>query len=128
MKRRNFVAVMYLAAVASTKAFAAKTKELSKGEAKKSIHELGDGHRDVIYLTRGSVVQLPKNPTPVESLLIFDIVKYRFGKSPIILPNGHKISSEKKDQITVSKEVRLNKTTIFYLQYTGPDIGWVVLS
>jgi len=126
MKRRDFV-VASVVALGAVKAMAAKTKEKIGNIGKSDVSEILSNHSDVIYLKRGSVVQLPTEATPIESLLQFDLSQYRFGKAPVILLNGHKIDGIEKEKVNVAKDLYLKKTIKFYLQYTGPDIGWIVL-
>lgn len=127
MKRRGFV-VSAIIALGALKAVASKAKKSPDENFKNSIFEIFADHKDVIYLKRNSVVKLPENPLPIESLLHFNLVNYRFGKSPVIQLNGHKINGTGKVQVNVVKDLHLKKAVDFYLQYTGHDIGWIVLS
>lgn len=127
MKRRNFV-VASVFAFGAIKAMASKTKDKIGNIGKTDISQILSNQTDVIFLKRGSVVQLPNDPTPVESILQFDISNYRFGKAPVILLNGHRIDGVIKEKVNVAKDLHLKKTIKFYLQYTGPDVGWIVLS
>lgn len=127
MKRRDFV-VASVVAFGAIKAVASKTKDKLGNIGKTDVSEILSNHADVVYLKRGSVVQLPVDPTPIQSLIQFDLSNYRFGKAPVILLNGHKIDGTDKDKVNVAKDLYLKKTVTFYLQYTGPDIGWIILS
>lgn len=131
MERRNFLAAMtVLFSVLSSplKAITPSLKQNAKDSDDKAsgIIELGNDCKEVIHLKRGSVVLLPKNPSSLECFLHFSVIKYRFGKAPVILSNGEKIGGKIKDQFILNKDIKLNKNTKFYLQYLGKDIGWIV--
>lgn len=125
MKRRNFV-VAGIVLLGTFKAMAAKTKQ-SIGLGSSPVLDILDKNGEIVYLKRGSVAKLPDNPTPMQTVIHFNVTKYRFGKSPVILANGQNVNGEKKEEIIVTKDVYLNKRPDFYLQYTGPDVGWVIL-
>lgn len=127
MKRRDFV-VASVVAFGAVKAMAAKTKDKIGNIGKSEISQILTNHSEVIYLKRGSVVQLPTDPCAIESILQFDLSQYRFGKAPVILLNGHRIDGIDKEKVNVTKDLYLKKTIKFYLQYTGPDVGWIILS
>lgn len=127
MKRRNFI-VGSMITFGTIKTIASKAKGHLDQYMKNDIFQITDDHSGVIYLTRGSIVKLPENPTPVQSILHFDLIHYRIGKAPVILPNGHKVDAHLKEKINVTKELLVQKGKKFYLQYTGPDVGWIILS
>jgi hypothetical protein len=124
MKRRNFVITAVLAA-GTIKALYDGAKKSFGSKNNLSIFEIGDS-KEIIYLKRGSIVKLPENPQPIQSLLYFSLVNYRFGKSPVILSNGHKIEGLSKEHMVVTKEPALKKTHMFLMQYTGEDVGWIL--
>lgn len=131
MERRNFLAAMtVLFSVLSSplKAITPALKQNSKDTKANStgVIELGNDCKDVVYLKRGQLVSLPKEPKPVECLLRFSTVKYRFGKAPALLSNGEKLGGKIKDQFVINKDIKLNKKTEFQLQYVGKDIGWII--
>ena len=131
MKRRNFVVALTAAStviMSTIKAISSSKKKVPEVGSKNSILEIKEGNKNIIYLKRGSIVKLPETPTPIQCIFHFSVAKYRFGKSPIILSNGQKIKGFPKEQIHVSKEISISKNPNFYLQYTGADIGWVILS
>lgn len=127
MKRRIFIATG-VALLATVKAFASKTKQSMGIDNRSNVFEILNDNKEIVYLKRGSIVKLPETPTSVETIIHFSVTKYRFGKSPVILSNKRKINGHVKEQIVVTKDVHLNKTCDFFLQYTGADVGWVILS
>lgn len=127
MKRRNFVIGAALV-VGTIKALYEGARKGFDSKKDSSIFNVPDNASEIIYLKRGAVIKLPDNPEPIESLIHFNLTHYRFGKSPIILSNGHKIEGLNNEKIVVAKEPRFKKNHTFAMQYTGQDVGWILLA
>lgn len=125
MKRRDFV-VASVVAFGTVKAMASKAKEKIVGKA--TITPISANHSEMIYLKRGEIFQLPAEPAPIETLLQFNLSHYRFGTAPVLLLNGQRIDGRDLEKVNVVKDLYLKKVVQFNLQYTGPDVGWIVLS
>lgn len=130
MERRNFV-VGFMAFVGSIKAIFGKSDAQLIAPSKSAILKLSEIALEkdkTIHLTSSMVIELPKNPETIETIYQFSVAKSRFGKSPIILTNGEKLNGVELDSINVKKDIKLHHSPLFYLQYTGKDIGWIYLS
>lgn len=127
MERRKFV-VATMAFYAAIKSIFAKSTP-SMGKLSKNVLSLEGLTLDdkTIYLTSSMVVELPKNPSPIDAIYEFSVARYRMGKSPVILTNGEKLNGVDATQINVKKDLRLTSSPVFYLQYTGKDLGWIFL-
>lgn len=123
MERRNFIAgtIIFLGAIKSVFANG-KSNVLPTSKTPKNI----DNVNDVVYLKRNEVVKLPENPESINTIITFDVKKYRFGKSPEIHLNGQKIDGEKRDVLVLTKDIKLHNRTQFMMQYTGEDVGWII--
>lgn len=112
--------------MATMKTLAAKTKtQIGLGQTKLDLDNvLGE---KTIYLKRNEVVTLPLRPEPIETVIHFSTKKYRFGKSPVIEIKEQRVAGDLKEKLVVARDIDLGKKTDFYMQYTGPDIGWIIL-
>lgn len=127
MERRNFVvgAMAFYAAIKSV--FAKSAPGSKKGAKNIFVIDQNIMQQKTIFLTSSMVVELPKNPESIESIYEFSLARYRFGKSPQILTNGEKFIGLDMDTINVKKDLKLTSNPVFYLQYTGKDLGWIFL-
>ena len=120
MERRNFIAatIIFLGTIKS-----AVSSEKAKGLSSKKLLE---NNNDVVYLKRNQKVKLPENPESINTIIKFDVRKYRFGKSPEIYSNGKKIDGLEREVLVLKKDIKLHNRTQFLMQYIGEDVGWII--
>lgn len=125
MRRRYFLVASIIATGA---AFTNLTKKInskiSNTDNSVTIEDTGE----TIFLKRNQVINLPEKPESIDTIIHFNISTYRFGKSPILKPSGKKINGQDYLEFNVKKNIKNIKSYDFYLQYTGEDIGWIVLT
>lgn len=130
MERRNFV-VGFMLFISSIKSIFGKTsssKGLKNSKNFMALSELNLEKNKTIYLYNSSVIELPKNPEPIDTIYEFSVARCRLGKSPIIITQGENFNGVSFDTINVKKDIKLSHSPVFYLQYTGKDIGWIYLA
>lgn len=130
MERRNFV-VGFMLFISSIKSIFGKTssnKDLKNSKNLIALSELNLNEDKTIYLYNSTVVELPKNPAPIDTIYEFSVARCRLGKSPVIVTQGENFNGVKLDVINVKKDIKLSHRPVFYLQYTGKDIGWIYLA
>lgn len=123
MERRNFLVGTMVFLGALKTALSSKKVNAATGDLS---HLIGK-NAEIIYLKRNQVVALPENPDAISTVIAFDVRKYRFGKSPEINLSGKKIDGTYRDNLVLTKDIKLHNKTQFLMQYIGEDVGWIVL-
>lgn len=124
MKRRNFIFTTIFS-LFTYKAFAHSLMRLKKIPSGNML--ITSDNNTCIVLKSGMTYELPSAPNEILSVIHFRVQKTKWGRSPILNPSSKRIA-KKSGLFEVEKEVSLDYSRNFTLQYINEDMGWIVLS
>lgn len=124
MKRRNFIFTTIFS-LFTYKAFAHSFFRVKRKSGNNFLISSADN--TCVTLKSGMTYKLPENPTDIDSIINFRVQKSKWSKSPVIDPTNRRIAS-KNGLFDVEKNVNLDESRNFTLQYVCEDMGWIVLS
>lgn len=130
MFRRTFIVALASFLATFKSIFAQNSPLSSMGKKGSQIFSLTNDYgnsNNIIELKNGMIVELPKNPTCIDTIYTFSVAKTRFGSSPIILLNNQPYNGQTVSQLNVKKDLKVASSPYFNLQYVGPEIGWIFL-
>lgn len=124
MKRRNFI----LSSVFSIFTYKSMVHAFSRSKLiGKNNLLISNANGTCVTLKSGMNYQLPENPVSIQSCIQFKVLKNRLSASPTITSSKHLIANKNR-QVTIDKDIDVNHSRYFYLQYISEDIGWILLS
>ncbi|HLE09663.1 MAG: hypothetical protein A2504_06930 [Bdellovibrionales bacterium RIFOXYD12_FULL_39_22] len=123
MERRSFLTTLFAAAIAGKATIGQKIKDAPLYLFAKKEIKITDNETATHTLVGDAKIILPANPEAITTVIHFYVLKTKWRNGPIILSNGQKVMGTVRD-IIVEKEINLDETKHFTLQYLGPDIGW----
>lgn len=122
MKRRKFI----LSTIFSLFTYKSFVHAFSRSKVIDSSNILiSKDNGTCITLKSGMNYQLPDNPQSVRSCIHFKVIKTKNSKSPSVSSKNHLIA-EKNGQLVIDKDISVEKSRFFTLQYINPDIGWIL--
>ncbi|RZF22834.1 hypothetical protein DAY19_03410 [Halobacteriovorax vibrionivorans] len=122
MKRRNFI----LSTVFSLFTYKSFVHAFSRAKVIDSDNILiSKDNGTCITLKSGMNYQLPDNPKSIHSCIHFKVIKSKNSKSPTITSKNHMIA-EKNGQLIIDKDISIEKSRFFSLQYINEEFGWIV--
>ncbi|WP_156979676.1 hypothetical protein [Bacteriovorax sp. BAL6_X] len=124
MKRRNFIlsTIFSLFTYKSIVHAISRSKVIDPGNIL-----ISNDFGTCVTLKSGMNYKLPDNPTSIKSCIHFKVVKSKLSRTPTVSSDKHMIANN-SGQFIIDKNIDLDKSRFFTLQYINDKIGWIAFS